>query len=90
MRRKETREQYGKIWNSSDYQKAQKRVNSMSIHDVLGWADDASVKMGKAFYDYSNERDETVRAAILADLARAVSTMQAAVIFLMDREDLLQ
>lgn len=73
-------------WNTPEYRRAKRRVNSMSIHDMLGWADDAGTKMCRAFYEYSNERDEIIRAEILKELAVAISSMQAIIEKLQEKE----
>lgn len=64
-------------WNTPDYRKAKKRVGSMSTHDLLGWADDVSIKMAQLFSEYSRERDKTVRTFLLSELSVAISGMMA-------------
>lgn len=79
-----------KIWDTPEYRKAVKRTGGMSVHDILSWADIAGTQMSKVFYDYSNERDESVRRQMLDELRIAISSMQAATEKLMELEFVLE
>lgn len=64
-------------WYTPAYQTACKRAASMSTHDIIEWTDVAGSAMAKAFSDYRKEKDPDVRGAILEELKRAISQMQA-------------
>lgn len=64
-------------WYTDAYKVACKRAAAMSTHDILVWADVAGSAMAKAFSEYSKEKDPDVRGAILEELKRAISQMQA-------------
>jgi hypothetical protein len=63
----------------AELRKARARVQKMSIHELLGWADGAGSGMAKAIDDYRRQNDmaslEEVRTALIA-LSAVVDELQ--------------
>lgn len=69
------------IWDSPEYNTAIRRLQQLSVHEILNWADEAGTGMVRAFDDYRLRGTPES----LEELRRTISILQAAVEDLMYR-----
>jgi hypothetical protein len=79
----ETYQRIEKIWDTPAYKTAVKRVPKLSTHDLLNWADTASIGLGQGFDDYKQHGTPES----LYEIREKISAMQALVEELMKRHE---